>query len=87
MDKAGMLLVGNKPENKDFRNLLNPRPYLVLGELLVKRFFAYKEFFRSAFGKQNAAKRRKKIKFQAYRQSEAPSEAGGSIYICYKGSI
>ena len=56
------------PGNQRFQGCTLPiNTILVLWETAFKRFFAYKEFSCSADRrKQNAAKRRKKIRFQAY---------------------
>ena len=68
-----MLLVGKEFRNQRFPDCtLSPSiPPSAFGEALIKRFFAYKEFFpQHLWGKQNAAKRRKNIKFQVYWQPE-----------------
>ena len=58
----------------DFQTALYPRQYhtCTLEKPLNKRFFAYKEFFRRACRRKNknAAERRRKIKFEVYRQTE-----------------
>ena len=46
-EKADMLLVGNELGNQKFPDctLSPPIPPSAIGEALIKRFFAYKEFF------------------------------------------
>ncbi len=63
-----MLLVGKELGNQRFPDcILSPSiPPSALGEALIKRFFAYKEFFPAAPVGRNAAERCKNIKFQVY---------------------
>lgn len=53
-EKADMLLVGNELGNQRFPDctLFLPIPSRAIGKLLIKRFFAYKEFFRSILCRQ-----------------------------------
>ena len=75
--KVDTLLVGDaaRSEIKAFRTALYPRQYhpCALENPLIKRVFAYKEFFRRTCRRKNkkcGLTPQKKIKLNVYRQTE-----------------